>query len=74
MSSTRVATEEQKLNLHLLEQAIAQAQVVPVTHIAALTADSNHLQRADIPAAAVVIDCRHKQDYEHWHYPCRTAP
>ena len=69
MSRERVAAEEQQLDLHLLEQAIAQAQVVPVANIASLTADSTHLQRADIPAAAVVIDCRHKHDYEHWHYP-----
>ena len=69
MSNERAAAEEQRLDLQLLETATWQARIVPVTRIAALTSASTHLQRADIPAAAVVIDCRQQQDYEHWHYP-----
>ena len=69
MSSERVAQEEQRLDLQLLRQATEQARIVLVKRIAALTCSREHLQRADIPAAAVVIDCRHKQDYKQWHYP-----
>ena len=69
MSSGRAAQEEQRLDSQLLKQATEQARIVPVKRIAALTSSSEHLQRDDIPTAAVVIDCRHKQDYEQWHYP-----
>ncbi len=69
MSGERAAAEEQRLDLQLLEAATLQARVVSVAHIATLTAASTYLQRADIPPAAVVIDCRPKQVYEHWHYP-----
>lgn len=69
MNNERAASEEQKLDLRLLATATQQARVVPVARIAALTASNTHLQCCDIPSAAVVIDCRQKQDYEHWHYP-----
>ena len=69
MSGVRAAAEEQQLDLQLLATATSQARIVPVTRIASLTTTSTYLQRTDIPAAAVVIDCRQKQDYERWHYP-----
>ena len=69
MSRERAAAEEQKLDLQLLATATSQARVLPVSRIAALTTEGVHLQCADIPATAVVIDCRQTQDYQHWHYP-----
>ena len=69
MSDERAVAEEQRLDLQLLEAVTLQARVVPVAHIATLTTTRAHLQRADIPPAAVVIDCRAKQAYECWHYP-----
>lgn len=69
MRRARAAAEEQRLDLQLLAQATAHARRIPVAHISSLATVSTHLQRTDIPATAVVIDCRTQHAYEHWHYP-----
>jgi thiamine biosynthesis protein ThiI len=65
----RVANEEAKLDLSLLDAAVAQRKVLDLRAIDPVEMVAPYLFAADVPAGAVVLDCRPTAQFRSWHLP-----
>jgi thiamine biosynthesis protein ThiI len=64
-----VRHEEAKLDLRLLDVALANRRMIDVTALGASELVLPYLNIAEVPEGAVIIDCREGHHYEAWHYP-----
>jgi thiamine biosynthesis protein ThiI len=64
-----VLDEEAKLDLGLLDQALAEREVLDLRHLAADASALEDLEVSEIPEGAVVIDLRTRAEYQAWHWP-----
>jgi thiamine biosynthesis protein ThiI len=63
-----VLAEEAKLDLGLLDQALAEREVLDLRHLPPDASALTELEVTEIPAGAVVIDLRARREYEAWHW------
>lgn len=68
-SLERVLSEEEKLDLAILEQAMAERRVFSLRDLDPEELASPEMDIAEIPEGAVVIDLRSPAAYRTWHYP-----
>ncbi|MDQ7040999.1 MAG: tRNA uracil 4-sulfurtransferase ThiI [Rhodothermus sp.] len=64
-----VDAEMARLDLSVLEQAVAQAAVYDMRALSASELVTPYLFIEEIPEDAEVIDCQSEALYAHWHYP-----
>jgi thiamine biosynthesis protein ThiI len=64
-----VLAEEAKLDLALLDAAVAQREVLDLRELSDEASALSDLEVADVPAGAVVIDLRTRPEYQGWHWP-----
>ena len=64
-----VAREEAKLDLSVLERAVASRRVLDLRALTAVDLVQPYLFIDDVPADAVVLDCRPEAHYKAWHWP-----
>lgn len=64
-----VLAEEAKLDLELLETAVARREVLDLRQLSEEADGLDELAIAEIPAGAVVIDLRTRAEYQGWHWP-----
>ncbi len=64
-----VLAEEEKLDLSLLDQALATMRTYDLRTLAPGTLAPPQIESEEIPPDAVVIDLRSPQSYRAWHYP-----
>lgn len=71
-----IDAELSKLDLSMLEQAVASAEVYDLRALSASELVTPYLFIEEIPEGAEVIDCQSEALYEHWHYPgaCHMDP
>lgn len=65
----KVAAEEAKLDLGVLERAVAARKVIDVTAVGPRDLRMPYLFTREIPADAIVIDCQPRHMYRAWHVP-----
>lgn len=63
------ASEEAKLDLALLDRAVAARKVLDLRALTPLDLVAPYLFTETVPADAVVLDCREPHHYRAWHYP-----
>jgi thiamine biosynthesis protein ThiI len=68
-SPERVAAQETGLDLALLERAVAERKVLDLRALNAADLVEPYLFIEQVPAEAVVLDCRSPHQYRSWHYP-----
>ncbi|MGQ0562958.1 MAG: tRNA uracil 4-sulfurtransferase ThiI [Gemmatimonadota bacterium] len=68
-SEERVAREEAKLDLSVLERAVQSAKTVEVRALTAVELVAPYIFTSEIPPGAVVIDVRTDAQYRAWHAP-----
>ena len=64
-----VAAEEAKLDLSVLDRAIAERKVLDLRSLRPTDLVAPYLFTTDIPAGARVFDCRTESQYRAWHLP-----
>lgn len=64
--------EEDRLDLALLETAVAQRKVLDLRALRPVDLVQPYLFATEIPDDAVVLDCRAAHHYRAWHYPAAT--
>jgi len=64
-----VLREEAKLDLSLLETALAERRVIDLRDLSLDALGLPELETAEIPPGAVVIDLRTKSAFAEWHWP-----
>lgn len=64
-----VEDEEARLDLTLLERAVADRKVLDLRALTAQDLVQPYLFATAIPDEAVVLDCREPHQYRQWHYP-----
>jgi thiamine biosynthesis protein ThiI len=64
-----VLAEEAKLDLSLLEAAVAQREVLDLRALSDEASALAELEVSEIPAGAVVIDLRTRAEHKGWHWP-----
>ncbi len=64
-----IEQEEKKLDLALLERAVAERGVLDLRELDLSALETPGLAISDIDEAATVLDLRSKPAYETWHYP-----
>ncbi len=64
-----VLSEEENLDLSLLERAVAEREVFDLRSIRPEELSPAEIEIEEIPGGAVVIDLRSPQAYRVWHYP-----
>ena len=64
-----VARQEAKLDLAVLEDAVAGRRVLDLRSLAASDLVTPYLYTSEIPDGAMVIDTRSEEQYGPWHYP-----
>jgi thiamine biosynthesis protein ThiI len=65
----RVSAEEQKLNAEVLAEAIRTRKILDLRTLTPTDLAASYLFTTEIPAGAMVIDCRPQAQYEAWHLP-----
>ncbi len=68
-SVERVAGEEAKLDLSVLDAAVAARKVLDLRALTPTDLVAPYLFATEIPQGAVVIDCRPEPQYRAWHLP-----
>src|SRR5439155_1220867 len=68
-SPQAVDDEESRVNLAVLDAAVAARKRLDLRALTATDLVQPYLFAADIPDGAVVLDCREPQSYEAWHWP-----
>lgn len=68
-SLEKVLSEEEKLDLSVLEWAIAERRVFSLRDLDPEELASPEMEIEEIPEGAVVIDLRSAASYRTWHYP-----
>jgi thiamine biosynthesis protein ThiI len=64
-----VLAEEAKLDLALLDAALAEREVLELRALAEDASALAELEVGEIPEGAVVIDLRSRAEYQAWHWP-----
>jgi thiamine biosynthesis protein ThiI len=64
-----VAAEESKLDLSVLDAAIASRRVLDLRALKPVDLVAPYIFTTEIPAGAAVIDCRPEEQYRLWHWP-----
>jgi tRNA uracil 4-sulfurtransferase len=64
-----VAEEERKMDGGPLERAVAGRRTLAVRKLSPADLVAPYLFAAEVPAGAVVLDCRTREQYRSWHYP-----
>jgi tRNA uracil 4-sulfurtransferase len=64
-----VAREEAKLDLSVLDVAVASRKVLDLRSLTAVDLVQPYLFIDDVPADAIVLDCRPEAHYRAWHWP-----
>ncbi len=64
-----VLAEEERLDLGMLEQAVAHRSVFDLRTLKAQAFSSPGIEIEEIPQGAVVLDLRSPASYRTWHYP-----
>ena len=64
-----VEREEQKLDLAVLERAVASRKVLDLRALAAVDLVQPYIFIDDVPRDAVVLDCRPEHQFRAWHWP-----
>lgn len=64
-----VAREEAKLDLSVLERALATRKVLDLRSLTAVDLVQPYLFIDDVPSDAIVLDCRPEPHYRAWHWP-----
>ncbi|HUF11536.1 MAG TPA: tRNA uracil 4-sulfurtransferase ThiI [Longimicrobiales bacterium] len=67
-----VEREEAKLDLTVLERAVADRKVLDLRALTAVDLVQPYLFIDDVPADAIVLDCRPEPHYRAWHWPGAT--
>ena len=68
-SEARVAAEEAKLDLSILERAVDNAKLLDLRALTAVDLVGPYIFTDEIADGAVVIDCRSEMQYRAWHAP-----
>jgi len=68
-SVQRVADEEGRMDLSVLDAAIASRKVLDLRALTATDLVAPYLFATEVPDGAVVIDCRPEPQYRAWHLP-----
>jgi thiamine biosynthesis protein ThiI len=68
-SEARAAAEEAKLDLSVIDRAVANAKLLDVRGLAAVDLVAPYIFTTEIPDDAVVIDCRTAAQFRAWHAP-----
>ena len=63
----RVDEEERKLDATLLERAVAERKVIDIRALQPTDMVAPYLFAEDVPAGAVVFDCRPRHQFRAWH-------
>jgi thiamine biosynthesis protein ThiI len=63
----RVAGEEAKLDLAVIDDAVEKRKVLDLRALSATDLVAPYLFTTDVPAGAVVLDCRPDAQYRAWH-------
>jgi thiamine biosynthesis protein ThiI len=64
-----IETEEARMDLSALEQAIAHRRVYDLRELQQSDLEIPELEAIRVPDAATVIDLRGKPEYDSWHHP-----
>lgn len=64
-----VEDEESRLDLSVVERAVAARKVLDLRALTAQDLVQPYLFTTEIPEEAVVLDCREAHQYRAWHYP-----
>jgi thiamine biosynthesis protein ThiI len=65
----RVEIEERKLDLTVIDRAVAHARLLDVRSLTAVDLVGPYIFTTEIPEDAVIIDCRTQAQYHAWHAP-----
>ena len=65
----RVEREESKLDLSVVERAVANAKKLDVRGLTTVDLVAPYIFTSEIPDDAVIIDCRPEAQYKAWHAP-----
>ena len=68
-TEVRVEREEARLDLSVIERAVAGAKMLDVRALTALDLVGPYIFTSEIPDDAIVIDCRTEAQYRAWHAP-----
>jgi tRNA uracil 4-sulfurtransferase len=68
-TEARVEREEARLDLGVIDRAVAGAKTLDVRGLTALDLVGPYIFTSEIPADAVVIDCRTEAQFRAWHAP-----
>ncbi len=68
-SVARVAEEESKVDLSVLDAAIAGRKVLDLRRLTPTDLVAPYLFATEVPEGAVVLDCRPEPQYRAWHLP-----
>ena len=61
--------EESKIDLAVLDEAVAGRKVIDLRALTAVDLVQPYLFAAEVPDGAAVLDCREPHHYEAWHFP-----
>jgi thiamine biosynthesis protein ThiI len=61
--------EESKIDLAVLDEAVAGRRVIDLRALTAVDLVQPYLFAAEVPDGAAVLDCREPHHYEAWHFP-----
>jgi thiamine biosynthesis protein ThiI len=64
-----VRREESRLDMSLLDKALASRRMIDVTALGMSELILPYLNVSEVPQGAVVVDCREADHYDAWHYP-----
>ncbi len=64
-----VHAEESKLELAVIDEAVAERKVLDLRSLTPADLVAPYLFTREIPDDAVVLDCRPEAEYRHWHLP-----
>jgi tRNA uracil 4-sulfurtransferase len=68
-TEARVEREEMRLDLSVIQRAVAGAKTLDVRALTALDLVGPYIFTSEIPEDAVVIDCRTEAQFRAWHAP-----
>ncbi len=68
-SAEAVAHEEDRLDLGVIERAVARSRVLDLRALTPTDLVAPYLFTTSVPEGATVIDCRPEAAYRAWHYP-----
>jgi thiamine biosynthesis protein ThiI len=71
-SAERVAAEEAKLDLAVVDAAVASRRVLDLRDLDPSELVMPYLYTSEVPPEALVIDTRPRSQYDPWHYPGAT--